>query len=375
VADQPIQRDRDILLGRLALRRRLVRAPRLVEALLVQSSGGMKRPIGELLVERGDLPAEKLNELLALQATARRLEEDEEGPESVAHGPNPDPRIGMVIKGVRIDTRIEYRPLWVTFAGRRAHDPEPVTLKLVDQAALRNGLWMDFLETIRACVKVTSPNVTQILDVTRAEQAFAIIARYNEGFSLQTLLDKVRRIRLAEALRIAKEVAKGLRDLHKAGITHRAFRPGVVWLAKKGGVFVQDAGLAFEPVGVHKIAERGVIFGSPYHMAPEVAKGELADPRSDAYSLGCVLYEMLTGVRPFEGLGVADLLPQQINDMPIPPTKYFSDVPTTVSDFVTRLMAKKKADRPTSDAIVSELETLEAAAPKNVTSVMKKIEG
>src|SRR5438552_2474055 len=108
----------------------------------------MKRPIGELLVERGDLPPEKVKELLALQQTARRLEEDEEAPSE--EGPNPDPRIGLVVKGVRIDLRLEWRPLWATFVGRRANDPLPVTLKLIDIAALRSGLWMDFLETIRA---------------------------------------------------------------------------------------------------------------------------------------------------------------------------------------------------------------------------------
>lgn len=368
---QPLQRDKDLLIGRLALRRRVVKGPRLVEALLIQSSGGMKRPIGEILTERGDLTADKLKELLALQSTARRLEDDEEAP--AGEGPNPDPRVGMVIKGVRVDMRLEWRPLWATFAGRRAHDPEPVTLKLVDIAALRNGLWMDFLETVRACVKVKSPNVTEVLEVLRAESAFAIISRYMEGFTLQALLDKVRRIRLGESLRIAKEIAKGLRDLHKAGITHRSLRPGVVWLAKKGPIHVQDAGLAFEPQGVHRIAERGVIFGSPYHMAPEVAKGELGDAWADTYALGCVLYEMLTGVRPFEGIGVADLIPQQINDAPLPPTKFFSDIPQPVSDFVLSLMAKKKGDRPGDDAVVTGLEKLEAAAPK--PGMTKKLEG
>jgi eukaryotic-like serine/threonine-protein kinase len=132
-------------------------------------------------------------------------------------------------------------------------------------------------------------------------------------------------------------------------------------------VLVQDAGLAFEPVGVHKIAERGVIFGSPYHMAPEVAKGELGDPRADTYALGCTLYEMLTGVRPFEGLGIADLLPQQINDAPLAPTRFFSDIPAPVSDFVMLLVAKAKGDRPGDDALVAELEKLEAQAPKSTT--------
>ncbi len=364
------QRDKDLLIGHLALRRRFVKASNLVEALLVQSAGGMKRPIGELLVERGDLSPELLKELLALQASARRLEDDEERP--AGEGPNPDPRLGKVIKGVRVDMRIEWRPLWATFAGRKAHDPEPVTLKLVDIAALRHGLWMDFLETVRACVAVKSPNVTEILEVVRAEGAFAIIARYQEGFTLQALLDRIRRIRLGEALRIAKEAAKGLRDLHKAGITHRAFRPSVIWLAKKGPVLVQDAGLAFEPPGVHKIAERGVIFGSPFHMAPEVARGELCDPRGDSYALGCVLYEMVTGVRPFEGLGVADLVPQHLNEPAQAPTKFFSDIPQPVSDFIMKLLAKKKTDRPVDDALVSALEKFEADAPRTPS---KKLEG
>jgi hypothetical protein len=352
-------RDKELLFGRIALRKKMISGPQLVEALLVQSASGGKMPLGEVLVERGALTRDKLKEVLALQGASRKLEEDEEAP--VVPDAAPDPRIGKAIAGVRLDARLERKPLWVVFAGRRANDPEPVTLKLIDTDALKKGLWMDFLETVRACRSVQSPNVTPVLDVKNVEGAFALIGRYRPGFSLATLLERVRRIKLAEGLRIAKEAAKGLRDLHKAGLVHRAVRPDVIWLSNKGEVSIQDAGLAFEPPGAARVAERGVLFGSPYYIAPELGRGEIAEARTDTYALGCILYELVTGVRPFEGLGIVDLLPQHLTQIPVPPDQFLKDVPVPVSDLILNMIAKKKEERPSDDEVVVELTKLETS--------------
>ena len=351
-------RDKELLLGRIALRKKWISGPQLVEALLVQAGlTTTKVPLGETLVERGSLTRDQLKDLLALQLASRRLEDDEEPPGLPDAGP--DPRIGKTVVSVRLDARLERKPLWVGFVGRRANDPEPVTLKLIDVDAIKKGLWIDFLETVRACMMIASPNLLQVLDVKHVDGAFAVIARYREGFSLGTLLEKVRRIKLAEALRITREAAQGLRDLHRAGLVHRAVRPDAIWLSKKGEVFVQDAGIAFEPPGASRVAERGILFGSPYCIAPELGRGEMPDARSDTYSLGCILYELATGVRPFEGLGIVDLLPQHMSQIPIPPDQFLKDVPVPVSDCILNMIAKQKDQRPDDDSLVKELAGLE----------------
>ncbi|MBI3723401.1 serine/threonine protein kinase [bacterium] len=358
----PSGREKDLLLGRLALRARWVTGPALVEALLVQSAGGAKRPLGEVLVERGALLSERRIQLQQMLSVPRVKDDDEEV--EAPPDTSPDPRLGKVLAGVRLDTRLEATPLFRRYAGRRANDPEPVIVKLVHASALQQGLWMDSIETARACVRIKSPNLVPHLDVTRAEGGFAIVTRYVDGFSAATLIERVRRVRLSEALRICKEAARGLRDLHRENIVHRCLRPHSIWLSKKGEVLLRDVGFALEPPGVRRVAERGVIFGSPGHMAPEIARGELAEGRADTYALGCVLYEMATGVRPFEGLGIADLMSQHVQDPPIPPNKFLPDIPAPASELIVGMLAKKKEDRPTDDELVSALERLEAAAPK-----------
>lgn len=358
VPTAPFQRE--LLIGRIALRRRWISGPQLVEALLVQAGQTTKSPLGEILVERHSLSRDQLKDLLALQLASRRIEDDEEPPP--IQDTSPDPRLGKVVGGVRLDARLERKALWSSFVGRRANDPEPVTVKIIDVDAIKKGLWIDFLETVRASIAVQSPNVIPVLDVKHVDGAFVIVSRYREGFGLGTLLEKVRRVKLAEALRIGREAAQGLRDLHKAGLVHRSVRPDAIWLSKKGEVFIQDAGIAFEPQGAQKVAERGMLFGSPYCMAPELGRGEGMDPRSDTYSLGCILYELVTGVRPFEGLGIVDLLPQHTSQIPIPPDQFLKDVPVPVSDCILNMIAKQKDQRPDDDALVKELAGLEQRA-------------
>jgi len=353
-------RDKELLIGRIALRKRWVSGPQLVEALLVQAGQATKSPLGETLVERGSLTREQLKDLLALQLASRRLEDDEEPviPPDLA----PDPRIGKAIASVRLDARLEKKSLWSSFVGRRSGDPEPVMIKLIDVDAIKKGLWIDFLETVRASMSIQSPNVLPVIDVKHVDGAFVIISRYKDGFSLGTLLEKVRRIKLGEALRIGREAAQGLRDLHQAGLVHRALRPDAIWLSKKGEVFVQDAGIAFEPPGAQKVAERGLLYGSPYCIAPELGRGEMPEARSDTYSLGCILYELVTGVRPFEGLGIVDLMPQHMGQVPIPPDQFLKDVPVPVSDCILNMIAKQKDQRPDDESLLKELAGLEQRA-------------
>ncbi len=344
-------RELELRLARRALKNKLVDSRALSEALLEQAARPAT-PLVDLLAKRGADAA-------ALEAL--RPELDLTADEDLEERPTKDdPRIGKIFLAVRCDVRIEQSRFVTSYIGRLPHDPEPAGLTLISTDAIRHGLWVDFLETVRATKGVTSPGLLPVLDAGRAEGAFAVVTRYKPGsLNLRSLLDRVRRLKLSEALRIAREVAQGLADLHAASLVHRDVKPQNVVLTREGKVQLRRAGIVFEPEGAQAFAARGSVFGSPHTIAPEALRGEPADPMNDVYGLGVTLYEMVAGARPFEGEGVEDLRPQHLEQPPLRPDKVLRDVPDSVSELLVWMLSKKPKDRPNAAKLVNIIQTVE----------------
>lgn len=335
--------EHDLWLGRKALAEGLVSSQQLTEALLIQSKTGLRKTLDTVLVNKGWVSAEALEDLKGeLVATQTQKHE------VPAEDPNAEARLGEIICRVMCDKIIANEPHLTTYLGRLPRDPEPAALHLIPKDSLRQGLWMDFLETVRACQSVESPNLTAVLEVDRYEENFAIVTRHaKRAITLSGLIKRVRRLKLSEALRILGELAKGLTDLHAANLVHRDLKPGRVILSPDGGVRITLAGVTSRPPD----APTGV-FGSGHWAAPEVCKGRLGDARSDVYALGAIGYELVTGVRPFEGESFGALADQHRNVEVTPPHSVMSALPADVGDLLTWMLSKSPKDRPGAEQVV-----------------------
>ncbi len=348
-------RDFDLALGRAALKVGMISGPQLTEALLIQSASGGKHRLDQVLVDRRMLRPEQASQLKdGVELTGAGEARDFEP------SPAAQARVGKIVEKLLCDKVLAEEPLITMYAGRLPRDPLGAALTLIEKAAMRAGLWMDFLETVRACKDVEHPNLISVLEVSRTDEHFAIITRYQKGgITLRELIDRVRRLKLSEALRITREIAQGLAALHAKGIVHRDVKPENVILGRGGEVQLWRAGVVFEPKGASEFAQPRTVFGTPHTISPEALTGEPPNPLSDVYALGVIAYELATGVRPFEGDRLADLRRQHLEDPPVAPHTIMRALPQEVGELLVWLLSKKPAERPTAEKLVATLERLE----------------
>jgi serine/threonine-protein kinase len=232
-----------------------------------------------------------------------------------------------------------------------------------------------FEREARALGALAHPNVVMMHDALRIKNERFLVLEYVEGTSLARLLDQMPRLPLPMAVTVAADIARGLAHVHSRGFVHRDIKPGNVLVSTQGEVKLVDFGMA-RPMGeapAPNTSEDGV-FGTPAYMAPEQLLGESADPRSDLFSLGVVLYQCLAGVRPFEGRGEAERRPEGQRrrlDVPVPVGRHVPRIPRALERLVMALLERNPHDRPGSALRVAErLDTmvreLKIVAPRSV---------
>ena len=233
-----------------------------------------------------------------------------------------------------------------------------------------------FLLEASTCAKLQHPNIVTIHDYGESERGDLFMAmEYLAGSSLSYLLAKSGRLPVSRALRITLQVARALRVAHKAGVVHRDLKPANIMLLEHDDdaqdfVKVVDFGLAklFEggpQGGAIELTRAGTMLGSPRYMAPEQIRNRDIDPRTDIYSLGVILFYMLTGRPPFMGDNATDILAQHLRD-PVPPMAEVAgdlEVPHELEEVVRRCLGKDAADRyPTVDALIADLKAVHSHA-------------
>jgi class 3 adenylate cyclase len=199
------------------------------------------------------------------------------------------------------------------------------------------------------------PNIVTVHDIGDDEGQPYIVSQYMAGGDLEGLLREAEGHRLPtdQAVRIANQIRQALEYAHDRGVIHRDLKPGNIWLTEDGTAKLGDFGLAVA-LDRSRVTMAGMMLGTVAYMPPEQALGRQADGRSDLYSLGCVLYEMLTGRPPFLGDDTVAIISQHINTAPVAPSWHNPEVPRALEALIMRLLAKDPAERPQNAAAIPE---------------------
>ena len=202
-----------------------------------------------------------------------------------------------------------------------------------------------FEREARAAAKLQHPNIVTIYELGNfggAEKPY-IVMEYLEGTDVSSLIGD-EGMPIAEALDIVIQLSRALDFAHQNGVIHRDIKPANLRCLDNGQIKIMDFGIA-RVEGSHQITKSGVMIGTVHYMSPEQIRGQKLDGRTDIFSAGCILYKLLTGVRPFPGDSASSILYNIVNEQPVPVVEKNNNIPQEIQDVLERAMAKKAEDR------------------------------
>ena len=222
------------------------------------------------------------------------------------------------------------------------------------------GILERFKQELLLASEISHENVIRIHDLGEAEGVKYISMKFVDGTSLKELLQTAGRLTAEKATGIARQIASALVAAHRQRVIHRDLKPQNVMLDRAGRAYVMDFGIA-KAVGAEDSTVRGLVVGTPEYISPEQAGGNPADHRSDIYSLGCILYEMLTGRKPFEAESAQDMLRKHMSETPAPPSGVSPGLPPALDQIVLKCLEKSPDRRYSGVAdLLADLEGLPA---------------
>ena len=266
-----------------------------------------------------------------------------------------------------IEERVGRGGMGIVYRAQDAKRGRTVAVKVLRPelvASLASARWVREIEIAQ---QLEHPNILEIYESGEVDGILYSVMPFIDGASLRDRLDRVVQLPVADALRIAYEVADALTYAHGRGIVHRDIKPGNVLLDEER-VLVGDFGIAraMTIAGGDRITSSGVAVGTPGYMSPEQTTGDSAvDGRSDVYSLGCVLYEMLAGEPPFTGPTAQVIIARVLKERPPSVCMLRPEIPPAVEEVLGRALAKAPADRIGSSAELAE--ALERMSPDDST--------
>jgi len=201
-----------------------------------------------------------------------------------------------------------------------------------------------FRHEAQAAANLNHPNIVNVYDWGSEGDLYYIVMEFVEGRDLKTIIQSEGRLLPERAAEIAAEICAALQFAHRNNLVHRDIKPHNVFITNMGQVKVMDFGIAREGNG-GGITQTGVVMGTPQYISPEQAQGMAVDGRSDIYSVGVLLYEMLTGRVPFDDPNPVTVAYKQVREDPVPPSVIDPEIPPTLEAIVMKAMAKNPANR------------------------------
>lgn len=203
-----------------------------------------------------------------------------------------------------------------------------------------------FNREAKSAGRLNHPNIVTIYDVGKTDDTAFIAMEHLEGQELKEIIASKQRLQPERIVEITAQIADALAFAHDNGVVHRDIKPANIMVLRSGAVKIMDFGIAMTSSGSQTIA--GTILGSPKYMSPEQVSGMAVDGRTDIFSLGAILYELVTGIAAFDGgstSNLASIMYQVINEMPVSPTMVNPAIPAAFDYIVAKALAKKQEDR------------------------------
>jgi eukaryotic-like serine/threonine-protein kinase len=227
-----------------------------------------------------------------------------------------------------------------------------------------------FRREAQAAAGLNHPNIVSVYDTGSQGDVHYIVMEYVEGRTLRDVIRQDGPILPERVSEIGQAVARALASAHEAGLVHRDIKPGNIMLTRDGEVKVMDFGIARTSTG-DTLTQTAAVLGTASYLSPEQAQGATVDARSDIYSLGCVLYEMLTGRPPFTGDSPVAIAYKHVREDPVPPGRINQDVPDSLEAVVMKSMAKNPENRyQNADELREDLERVAQGMPTLATPLL-----
>ena len=212
-----------------------------------------------------------------------------------------------------------------------------------------------FFAESHAVAMLSSPNIVAVYDVSHSTEIEYIVMELVDGITLKQYMKRKGPIPWREAVYFAKQIARALAHAHSKGVVHRDIKPQNMMLLRDGTLKVGDFGIAALENEISE--EQGTAVGSIHYIAPEQIRGESPDGRSDLYSLGVVMYEMLTGQKPYTGDTVGEIAVKHLNTAPVPPSQLVEDLPPELEHIILKAMNPEiQARYQTAEELIRDLD-------------------
>ncbi len=222
----------------------------------------------------------------------------------------------------------------------------PVALKVLFPELSVNVSFVErFRREAQAAANLSHPNIVSVFDWGEADNTYFIVMELVDGVTLSSLIKDSGHLQPDRAAHIAAEVAVSLSFAHRHGVIHRDVKPSNVLITEDGQVKVTDFGIARAATADGDLTQTGAVMGTATYIPPEQAQGLVVDGRSDVYSLGVVLYEMLTGHVPFSGDSPLSIAYKHVREEPVHPRELIPEIPAALEAIVLKAMAKDPAAR------------------------------
>lgn len=226
-----------------------------------------------------------------------------------------------------------------------------------------------FEREAQSAAALSHPHIVNIYDVGEEDGIYFMVMEYVDGKNLKEYIREKGSLSISEAIKITRQIAEALEQAHAAGVVHRDIKPQNILFSREGKIKVTDFGIAIAGDGV-TVTVGDQIIGSVQYISPEQARGELAGKQSDLYSLGIVMYEMVTGKVPFTAESPVALAMKHIQEQIVPPRRLNESIPEALEEIILKAVAKDSAERYGTAAEL--LEDLVFSEDRDVPRVVQK---